>query len=92
MTNLVLQAEKTGCSCACVAMLACKTYREVKSDGLLATDEVLFKATKYVRKLLADLDVVIDGSEAPLPASNRLSNQTLLATMYSIEEEFPSWH
>ncbi len=51
--NTVIQQEKTGCGLACIAMLAGKSYDDVKrkanSLGIFSEDEKLWSTTDYVR-------------------------------------------
>ncbi|MBO6558783.1 MAG: hypothetical protein JJ957_20050 [Pseudomonadales bacterium] len=67
MTTIVLQEETTGCGFACVAMVAGKSYAEIKElanqQGMYSEDEALYTTTTYVRKLLSDLNVPLGERE-----------------------------
>lgn len=96
MTDLVLQEETTGCGFACVAMVAGKSYAEVKTlanqQGMHATDEALYTTTNYVRRLLAELDVELGHGETKFEDWQSLPDVALLATKYRVEDGAPRWH
>ncbi len=93
MLDLVLQEETTGCGFACVAMVAGKSYEEVKDianqQGMFSTDETLFTTTKYVRKLLDDLGVALGEQEIKFTGWDSLPNVALLATKFRVEDGKP---
>ena len=96
MTKIVVQEEPTGCGIACVAMIAGRTYAEVKeianAQGIYAEDEELFTATKYVRKLLSDFNVKISEVEQPFSSWEAMPDKALLATKYRVENDCARWH
>ena len=96
MTKIVIQEEPTGCGIACVAMIAGKSYGEVKqlanTQGIFAEDEALYTSTTYVRKLLSDYDIEVSEIEHAFDSWENMPEKALLATKYRIEEGCPRWH
>jgi hypothetical protein len=94
--NIVLQEEPTGCGFACVAMVAERSYEQVKQlaneQDIYASDEILYTTTNYVRQLLKDLNVGIGREEVPFTNWNDMPDKALLATRYRIENGTPRWH
>ncbi len=96
MVKVVIQEEETGCGLACVAMLADKSYAQIKtfanSLGIYAEDKNLWYHTDYVRQLLKEYNLYCSEKELPFISWNQLPNLALLATKYHYEEGKPFWH
>jgi ABC-type bacteriocin/lantibiotic exporter with double-glycine peptidase domain len=94
--KIVLQDEPSGCGIACVAMLAGRSYEEVKrlanGMGIFAEDERLYSDTVYVRRLLAAYGVQLLDGETPFTSWEALPDRALLAIKYRIESSRPFWH
>lgn len=94
--NTVIQQEKTGCGLACVAMLAGKSYDEVKrkanSLGIFFEDEKLWSKTDYVRRLLDQYNIKVSGTEVPFSTWEELPSLALLAIKFHYENSRPFWH
>ena len=92
----VIQEEASGCGIACVAMLAKKTYKEIKeianANGIFAEDERLWSETDYVRTLLRHFNSKIWRGETGFSSWDELPNLALLSIKYRIENDRPFWH
>lgn len=77
--KIVLQEEPSGCGIACVAMLAERSYEEVKrlanGMGIFAEDERLYSETAYVRRLLAAYGVQVLDRETPFASWEALPDR-----------------
>lgn len=94
--NTVIQQEISGCGFACVAMLAGKSYEEVKNKanqlGIFSEDEKLWSDTGYVRRLLEKHQIKASTIEAPFSTWAELPELALLAIKYHVENGQPFWH
>jgi ABC-type bacteriocin/lantibiotic exporter with double-glycine peptidase domain len=94
--NVVVQEESSGCGLACVAMIAGRTYSEVKQlanrIGIFAEDIKLYSDTSYVRRLLDEYDIQCSKDEKPFTSWQALPERALLAIKYRIENGHPLWH
>lgn len=94
--KIVLQEEPSGCGLACVAMLAGRSYEEVKRRangmGIFAEEERLYSDTAYVRRLLAAYGVRLLDEETPFASWEALPDRALLAIKHRIESGRPFWH
>jgi ABC-type bacteriocin/lantibiotic exporter with double-glycine peptidase domain len=94
--KVVLQEDMTGCGLACVAMIAGKTYAEVKQAaaklGIRPKDKKLYSDTKYVRRLLARFGVRAPEQEKPFASWEALPDTALLSIKYHKENDRPMWH
>lgn len=92
----VRQEETTGCGLASVAVIAGKSYAEVKalanSLGIFADDEKLFSETAYVRQLLVTYGFSTSTGETAFESWDALPDTALLATKYHYENNRPYWH
>lgn len=92
----IIQQETTGCGFACVAMLADKSYEEVKkkanSLGIFSEDEKLWSETNYVQRLLKEYEIQASSTEVPFSTWEELPNLALLAVKFHIENGSPFWH
>jgi ABC-type bacteriocin/lantibiotic exporter with double-glycine peptidase domain len=92
----IIQKDKTGCGVACVAMIAGKTYEEVKlkanSLGIFTEDKKLWSETTYVRKLLKEYQISFSKTEEPFSEWAALPDIALLSIKYRIEHGKPFWH
>lgn len=94
--KVVLQEDETGCGLACVAMVAGKTYREVKqtaaSLGISVKDKKLYSDTKYVRRLLRRFGIQSSDEERPFVSWEALPDRALLSIKYHKESFRNVWH
>ena len=94
--EVVLQEDLTGCGIASVAMVAGRTYGEVKklanSVGIHAHDTKLYSDTAYVRRLLEAYGIRVSKQERPFTSWEEIPSKALLAIKYHIENGLPSWH
>ena len=92
----VIQEEVSGCGISCVATLAQKTYKEVKTianeNGIFAEDERLWSETNYVRTLLKKFNIKAETCETKFSSWEELPNLALLSIKYRIENGRPFWH
>ncbi len=92
----VVQEEKTGCGIAYAAMLSNRSYQQVRTIaeqlGIFADDPELWSETKYVRNLLAHLEVKVADREEPFQDWNHLPDCALLAIKWHLEKGTPYWH
>ena len=93
---MTIQQESSGCGIACTAMLAGKSYAEVKQKanqlGIFAEDEKLWSETGYVRRLLDEYEIKAADEETPFTTWDALPNLALLAIKFRIEKDRPFWH
>ena len=91
-----IQQESSGCGIACTAMLAGKSYAEVKQKanqlGIFAKDEKLWSETGYVRRLLDEYEIKSSNEETPFTTWDALPNLALLAIKFRLEKDRPFWH
>ena len=94
--RIVLQEDETGCGLACVAMIAGKTYAEVKqtaaSLGIRVKDKKLYSDTKYVRRLLRRFGIEFSNEEKPFVSWDALPDQALLSIKHHKENFRNVWH
>src|ERR1051325_2276111 len=94
--KVVLQEDETGCGFACVAMIAGKTYAEVKQAagklGVSVKDKKLSSDTRYVRRLLARFGVRASEKEKPFVSWDALPNTALLSIKHHKEDFRDVWH
>ncbi len=94
--KIVLQEDETGCGLACVAMLAGKTYAEVKqaaaSLGIRVRDKNLYSDTHYVRRLLRRFGIQCSEEEKPFVSWEALPDKALLSIKYHKESFRNVWH
>jgi ABC-type bacteriocin/lantibiotic exporter with double-glycine peptidase domain len=94
--DVVLQEEPTGCALACVAMLAKRSYSEVKDLanglGIFVEDRRLYSETGYVRRLLKAYGIRVAEEETSFTSWQELPDQALLSIKYHIENGQPFWH
>lgn len=92
----IIQQEISGCGFACVAMLADRSYEEVKNKanslGIFSEDENLWSDTGYVRRLLDEYKIEASSIEEPFLGWEALPNLALLSIKYRIENGRPFWH
>lgn len=92
----IIQQESSGCGIACTAMLAGKSYEEVKQKanqlGIFADDKKLWSETGYVRRLLDEYEIKASKKEIPFTTWNALPNLALLAIKFRIEKDRSFWH
>ena len=92
----VIQQESSGCGIACTAMLAGKSYEEVKQKanqlGIFAEDKKLWSETDYVRRLLNEYEIQASNKETPFTTWDTLPNLALLAIKFRFEKDRPFWH
>ncbi len=96
MIQVVLQEDPSGCGLASVAMVAGRTYGEVKklanSIGIYAEDTKLYSDTGYVRRLLKEYGIRASKEEKPFTSWEEIPSKALLAIKYHIENGQPMWH
>lgn len=94
--KIVLQEDETGCGLACVAMIAGKTYAEVKQSaaslGIRVKDKKLYSDTKYVRRLLRRFGIQSSAEEKPFVSWEALPDKALLSIKYHQESFRNVWH
>jgi ABC-type bacteriocin/lantibiotic exporter with double-glycine peptidase domain len=94
--KVVVQEDETGCGFACVAMVAGKTYAEVKQTagklGIRVKDKKLYSDTKYVRRLLARFGVRAAEEETPFVVWEALPDTALLSIKHHKESFRDVWH
>ncbi|HEY1268931.1 MAG TPA: cysteine peptidase family C39 domain-containing protein [Candidatus Binatia bacterium] len=94
--KIVLQEDETGCGLACVAMIAGKTYPEVKQTaaqlGIRVKDKKLYSDTQYVRRLLRRFRIETSPAEKPFASWDALPDRALLSIKYHKENDRPMWH
>jgi ABC-type bacteriocin/lantibiotic exporter with double-glycine peptidase domain len=92
----VIQQEATGCGLASVAMLAGKSYQDIRSKanrlGIFAEDEKLWSDTDHVRRLLKSYKIEAANVETDFTSWEALPNLALLAIKYRLENGRPFWH
>lgn len=92
----IIQQESSGCGIACTAMLAGKSYDEVKQKanqlGIFAEDKKLWSETSYVRRLLDEYEIKASKEETPFTTWEALPNLALLAIKFRLEKDRPFWH
>lgn len=91
----VVQEDRTGCGIACVAALAGRKYRTVKTEaekqGIMVTDARLWSETQPIRKLLARFRLSA-GKETGFSSWRALPDLALLAIKWHHEKSGPAWH
>jgi ABC-type bacteriocin/lantibiotic exporter with double-glycine peptidase domain len=96
MIDIVIQQEETGCGLASVAMLAGRSYQDVKKQanslGIYAEDKSLWSNTAYVRRLLKCYGINALTVETPFKSWESLPNCALLAIKYHEEGGQFFWH
>lgn len=91
-----IQQESSGCGIACTAMLAGKSYAEVKQKanqlGIFAGDDKLWSETGYVRCLLGEYEIKAAKEETPFTTWDAVPNLALLAIKFRLEKGRSFWH
>ncbi|HTM08157.1 MAG TPA: cysteine peptidase family C39 domain-containing protein [Verrucomicrobiae bacterium] len=94
--KIISQEDETGCALACVAMVAGKTYAEVKQTaaqlGIKVKDKKLYSETKYVRRLLSRFGIQASDVEKPFVGWGALPDTALLSIKYHRENSRNVWH
>ena len=92
----VVQAERTGCGIAAVAVIAGVSYARAKrvaaSLGISAQDRRLWSETAHVRRMLASFRVEVSPATRPFRAWSNLPDCALLAIKWHLKEGRPCWH
>lgn len=96
LVKIIIQEESSGCGLACVAMLAGRSYQDVKIKanqmGIFAEDEKLWSETIYVRELLKEYGIKVSAQERKFTSWEALPALALISIKYRIENNRPLWH
>lgn len=69
-----------------------KSLRSPPAIGIIAGDKTLYNSTEPMRRLLAQLDILVTSGKTNFTDYAALPDQALLATQWHLEDGVPHWH